>query len=130
MQKTIQLLKECTILYVENDKKISQTVLELYNALFKKTYHFDNAKDALMENKIQNPENSQNPFLFNCSNGDPSKSLGRVFIHAKNKKKTTIERTTGNTRNRSSPSVIKINSKMHLMPKPNNTTSAFRSPVA
>jgi hypothetical protein len=55
--------------------------------------------------------------------------MGRVFVHAKHKKKTTIERTTGNTRNRSSPSVIKINSKTHLMPKPNSTTSAFRSPA-
>ncbi len=59
-----------------------------------------------------------------------SHDLGHTpFGHANNKKKTTIERTTGNTRNCSSPSVIKINSKMHLMPKPNNTASAFRSPA-
>lgn len=47
MQKTIQLLKQCTILYVENDKKTSDQIMELYTALFKKVHFANNGKDGL-----------------------------------------------------------------------------------
>ncbi len=47
MQKTIQLLKQFTILYVENDKETAKETLTLYNAIFKKVYYFNNGKDAL-----------------------------------------------------------------------------------
>jgi len=47
MKKTIQLLKKCTILYIENNEKTSKAVLHLYNAIFKKVYFCNNAKDAL-----------------------------------------------------------------------------------
>jgi len=47
MQKTIQLLKQFTILYVENDKNTAKETLTLYNAIFKKVYYFNNGKDAL-----------------------------------------------------------------------------------
>jgi len=47
MQKTIQLLKQFTILYVENDKDTAKETLELYNAIFKKVYFSNNGKDAL-----------------------------------------------------------------------------------
>tara|TARA_B110000467_G_scaffold155854_1_gene168659 strand:+ start:1066 stop:1410 length:345 start_codon:yes stop_codon:yes gene_type:complete len=80
-------------------------------------------------NIIQNPEDLQNPFLLNRSNDDPSKPIGRIFINTKHKKKTTIEKTTGDTISRSRPNVIKINNKKHFMPKPNSTISAFRSPT-
>ena len=47
MKKTIQLLKECTILYVENDQKTSTAMLHLYQSIFKKVYFTNNGKDAL-----------------------------------------------------------------------------------
>ena len=47
MQDTIKLLKNCTILYVENDCKTSKSVLKLYNAIFKKVYFTDNANEAI-----------------------------------------------------------------------------------
>ena len=47
MQEKIQLLKNCTVLYVENDEKISNVILKSYNAIFKKVYFFNNTKEAL-----------------------------------------------------------------------------------
>lgn len=47
MQEKIQLLKNCTVLYVENDKKISNVIMKLYNAIFKKVYFSNNTKEAL-----------------------------------------------------------------------------------
>jgi len=56
MQKTIKLLKQFTILYVENDKKTANETLELYNAIFKKVYFSNNGKDALELFKKYNDE--------------------------------------------------------------------------
>ena len=47
MKKTIQLLKKCTILYVENDAKTADSMLRLYKSIFKEVYFTNNGKDAL-----------------------------------------------------------------------------------
>jgi len=56
MKKTIELLKQFTILYVENDKSTAKETLELYNAIFKKVYFSNNGKDALELFKKYNEE--------------------------------------------------------------------------
>jgi PAS domain S-box-containing protein len=47
MKNAVQLIKQCSIVYAESDKKIAQDTLLLYNALFKDVYYASNGVDAL-----------------------------------------------------------------------------------
>ena len=47
MHKAIHKIKQCTILYIESDSKISNSMLKLYNALFKEVLFATNGKDGL-----------------------------------------------------------------------------------
>jgi len=47
MKEAIKKIKQCSILYVENDEETASSMLRLYKALFKNVYYANNGKDAL-----------------------------------------------------------------------------------
>lgn len=47
MKNAVQLIKQCSLLYVENDQQQAEETLSLYNALFKDVFYTDNGVDAL-----------------------------------------------------------------------------------
>ncbi len=47
MKNAVQLIKQCSLLYVENDTQQAEENLSLYNALFKDVFYADNGVDGL-----------------------------------------------------------------------------------
>lgn len=54
MKKTIEKLKQFSVLYIEDNTDTANNVLRLYNSIFKKVHYYDNAKDALHDFKKLN----------------------------------------------------------------------------